>query len=316
VLRGTVGPVQEAGFYRIEAETEVVQLWSSVPMPLGVKDWTRRMRDELQAALSRLTPSPTGRLHAVYAGPVSLPPLDAENPLFYNVGGKHLSTLMSRGVTFERWHDAPPAPEGTGEAMALTHYQRYTPVKAAGFVGWRQSELLASFADVPVRTFAKPAPIWVALRQHSDPPQQLGDLRPFVARVTITDTQRVYPLRSVAGSIKTLVDGVVSAYHAHNADGRAEAERLAAKGFGSPEWLQAMLRDPAWALLGARRLLWLTANDVQWNPGDDQCVAAEINLQHRPELDGASPHRYRIDGELWVAEPVTAPRLPVRHSAA
>jgi hypothetical protein len=49
--------------------------------------------------------------------------VDAENVLFYNVGGTALRSRMTSAVTFERSYDVPPPPPETGLGDSQTlHY--------------------------------------------------------------------------------------------------------------------------------------------------------------------------------------------------
>lgn len=86
--------------------------------------------------------------------------------------------------------------------------------------------------------------------------------------------------RNVAAIVKPLIDGVVAGLHNHDGSQFVEvASRLAGLLAIDSAQVAELLMTNEDSILGTRRLLWTRANGVQWNPGDDTCVAAQVLLR-------------------------------------
>lgn len=297
--------------YIVRSTADVVEMWSAVRLPFEPRGWQLDMRNDLRRALEDLAVTSSGRLRAVYVAADNGALVDTENVLLYNVGGKALRSLTAREVTFERSYRIPPKPPGTvsGAGQALQHYQRYGEARDTSFEFWQPGKVMAAFVDVPVDSVAKPAPIWIAIRDHAKPPgETVAVPSRFLINVELTDTRRSNPAESVAGLVKTVLDGIISAYHTHEgSDGVIEAQRLEESGVGAAQPLQVQLLDPRWAALGARRLVRpFGGTGVQWNPADDFCVGARVALRTQTAAADKPQARWRLTAEVMHATPLPA----------
>lgn len=283
----------------------IVEMWSAVRLPFEPRGWQIDMRNDLREALLDLSRSSRGRLHAVYSAADDGALVDTENVLFYNVGGTALRRLMAHAVTFERSYQVPLQPPETGLVDNQTlHYQRYSEAADDSFEFWKPAKLLGAFLDVPVASVTKPAPVWKAIRDYAQPPTETAPAPTrFLINVQITDTRTSAPADSIAGILKPVLDGIISAYHSHaGSGGVAEAKRLEESGIGLAAMLQNQLLDRRWATLGARRLVKpFGASGVQWNPADDFCVAAHVTLSTGKAVSDKHRARWRMTGELTEA---------------
>lgn len=291
--------------YVVHSANDAVEMWSAVRLPFEPRGWQVNMRNELREALLDLSRTSSGRLHAVYSAADDGALVDTENVLLYNVGGTALRPLMTRAVTFERSYQVPPQPPGPvlGDGQTL-HYHRYSEASDKSFEFWKPVRPMAAFFDVPVDVVTKPAPVWKAIRDYAVPPAEIATAPTrFLINVQITDTRASRPVDSVASIIKPALDGIISAYHSHEgSDGVVEALRLEEAGLGTAGTLQTQLPDRRWAALGPRRLVRpFGETGVQWNPADDYCVAAHVNLTTNKA--GADTHqaRWRLTAELMEA---------------
>ncbi len=270
------------GLQLVTVEEGVVRSWSTARLGHG-RAQMPGLRRALSAAIGALSADRAQVLHAVYA---SADPtvVDTENMLFYNVGAACFTKAARHGLRFERTHTVPPPPRA--EPGPTLHHHRYELVdRADGWRHWRNGLVLASFAGVELTRLVDTTDVWTAIRSRATPPDDpTVHHGPIAVRLTLTPPARRSPVPAAIG--KALFDGTIAAFHSH--DG-TEVDELAAR-IGQQSHA---LVDPAWAVLGRRRLLWrLGFDSVQWNPADDRLVAAELVLDtHRAE-------GWHLSGEL------------------
>jgi hypothetical protein len=83
--------------------------------------------------------------------------------------------------------------------------------------------------------------------------------------------------------VKVLVDGVMSALHAHDGTQlELLAGRLAERLSLPADHVAGLLAGDTPAVLGQRRLLWPFRDFVQWNPADDAIVRLRIASMTSP----------------------------------
>jgi hypothetical protein len=257
------------------------EIWSATRLPYEPKGWLVDLRACVSGLVSGLVAEPGHVLHAVYRSNAT-DSVDTENVLFYNVGLGAFRRATPFGLRFERVHGAcPPA----SDAAAYAHHCRYAIAPAsAPFHHWRAGTAIARWEGVrlpPLHEMSPCAPNWLAMRRHGvESAAALPHGRPFGLRVVVRPGAG--GAAYAAGFVKPLLDGVVAALHRH--DGRdlaLLAERLAAQ-LGAPAAEVAeLLASDGPSPLGTRRLIWGRAQGVQWNPGDDACVAAEVLVAER-----------------------------------
>lgn len=95
---------------------------------------------------------------------------------------------------------------------------------------------------------------------------------PFAVQLTVTGLEgAVTPT-----VVKSLIDGTVAAFQAHG-DPSEMARRVGASLGVRTDEVAGVLSRRDRAVLGIRpRLLWRWRDVVQWNPGDDACLAGEV----------------------------------------
>ncbi|MGI8923675.1 MAG: hypothetical protein ACR2HJ_06480 [Fimbriimonadales bacterium] len=84
---------------------------------------------------------------------------------------------------------------------------------------------------------------------------------------------------NLAGLVKVLFDGAISALHTHNgALLDIVVDRLSgAMGLDAGSVSRLLMENPC-SPLGERRLIWPHKVCTQWNPADERCVAGELLL--------------------------------------
>lgn len=282
--------------FELACSSTAVQFWSDVRLPFEPRGEAKRARDELRRALKAL--ATTGELASVYCS-VDRGFCDVENVLLYNVGTSQFTELGSRRLCVTRSFQTPPiSPSG----RAYAHHHRYAaaPEPAAD---WRRGRLAGE------RTFAIPSPVraatvWAAARTVAALTEDPSQSHEFGLDVVLA-LPATSPL-GLASSMKRLLDGLVSSFHAHDGSGDVDlvAGRLAQQlGTHSIAALkQLLLQGPA--VLGTRSLVRPFGDGVQWNPADDWLVTIDVQVTR----GGTAPPRCLAK----VYEVTERPALPER----
>ncbi|MFT4295850.1 MAG: hypothetical protein QM582_10610 [Micropruina sp.] len=284
--------------YAVRTRANTVEAWSTVRLPFEPKGKLLELRTELRAALGSLVPAPGMQLHAVYGAADDQQFVDTENVLLYNVGTGAFRHLSRHAVVFERSYSYPPPPEDSGMPQDQLRYQRYVIEASAVLQHWRPAGTIASF-EVGAASLKTPAAVWSAIRRSAPtPPLPSESPARFLVRLRIRDTRPSHAT-NLAGLVKPVLDGVISAFHSHAGEAEQVARRLADLGIGEYDLIRRWLADARWAALGPRQLVRpFGPRGVQWNPADDHCVAAAVTIDPTP---GDGP-RWQLSGELaWAA---------------
>ena len=152
-------------------------------------------------------------------------------------------------------------------------------------------------------TAADRRPVLATFETNTGLTAMLGDPSGITAIAAYLDWRVIGVMSLVTGVtelVKPLLDGVICAYHCRTGQsGEEVVGRLAAAGLGEFAQVRAALSDPAWAILGARRLVKpFGPIGVQWNPADEYCVG-EVILDPEPTTAGG----WRVSGQLRTALP-------------
>jgi hypothetical protein len=257
-----------------------------------------QFRTEIRQGLQAMVAPSGDVLHAVY-GSLSEDLVDAENVLFYNVGTSHFTHLANDGIRFERAYEQPPQIPKAVDYIPK-HYHRYmTTGRQDEFTHWHRGQTLATWADSncgPITSSLKVPAVWLGIKlaahtlsdpSHT-PPKQFGvsvHLR-YGAKQT-----NIHP----ATVVKPLLDGIIAAFHQHAWGSKYDAEvlkRLTAVTGRSVSELIKILAAPG--VLGPRLLVYCHGMGLQWNPKDEDCMAAEILLVQDTGGDGV-----QVSGELF-----------------
>lgn len=269
-----------------------VELWSRSRLPFEPKGEDLEMRGELRRALHTLQGGPGKGLRATLYSPP--PPrgqvLDAENVLFYNVGTSAFVNAGTNGLAWE-WRQGPFI---HSERRDWIHHHRYevAPINqpwshffaSRSLLRWNAVECSTLSSDT------KPAKLWLEFVEstHWTVVDSVQPGRPLGLRLTLEG-----PVENLPGIVKPLVDGVVAALYQHDGSDLSRIiPVLCAQTSATSARVEQALMNASKSVLGRRRLLWPRANGVQWNPGDDACIA--VAIQRQPAKDGC----LRISGEL------------------
>jgi hypothetical protein len=255
-----------------------VYAWLDSRLPFDNLDQDqRRIRSELRSRLSRLVAREGEVLHASFAGPRH-PGSDIENILLYNVdmdGGSFRSSAR-RGVRFEVAPAALRKPP-SGAEFDCAYAYRFTSVDN-GFAHWKIGRDFARFEGVMINAGngSLLSRTWFALHratvQVAGEPNEVS--APFAVRLSVRGLDASSP-----AVVKSLVDGVVAGLQVHGDESSlGEVSRRVGVSLGlEPQEIARLLTRRERAVLGVRgKLLWPWRDVVQWNPGDDLCLAGQL----------------------------------------
>lgn len=266
----------------------------------------RDARDELRRRLRLLRARRGEILHAAYAGPKPAN-ADVENLVLYNIDTAAHGCFRSAaryGIRFELAADPyggpPPAP-----SACCYRYRLISP--ASDLAHWRRERLLARFTGADLGRFPSTRRLeqaWLAI--HRAEAEFTSEENPAGAPFAVSLTLSYPRAGGQAGPelVKALIDAATAAFQAHSdATGLGEiARRLAAATGEQPGAITAMLCNHQRAVLGAPGMLvYLRGAAVQWNPGDQMCVAGQVTCE---PADGP----WTLSGEIHALQP--------RHDAA
>ncbi len=248
----------------MESTAEEVVVWSTARLPFEATGDLLRLRTTLRAALRNMAAQPGAGLLATYAAPDKAF-VDVENVLLYNVGAASYGHLLSAGLVCRR---VPGADN--------RHHMRYETVSPLPEPDPGAIQVLAE-VDAPLsRLPATAGEWWAALRPYADlAARTAADPTSFVldVRLECPATER----RRLAGMIKSMLDGLVSVFHAH--DGSNEIGLYGrVDGLGEHAVAWSLLCDPSANVLGTRTLVRPYRAGIMWNPVDDRCSAFRVGI--------------------------------------
>jgi len=234
-----------------------VDAWSTVRLPFEPKGWLLDYRSELQNALRSTKATPTSVLYAEYSAPDAAF-ADLENVLLYNVGSGSYSHLAHRGIICRR--------RPTADHL---HHVTYASIESTD-VDVATGPVLATtrLADAPSGSTAH---WWAAFRNQLHTDGNTLYHGEFGVRAEVGSAWR----RSLAPSVKALLDGLIAALHVHDGSERDHVT-AALSDVGDGGLLWELLNDPALAIFGPRRLVRPHGPRIAWNPADERCGYIEV----------------------------------------
>ncbi len=247
--------------YGVESSANEVAARSAVRLAFEPKGDMVNYRHELRTALRGLGRAQGPVLLAEYASPDQAH-ADLENVLLYNVGASAYSHLVDSGVICRRL-----------QSTDSLHHVRYSQTDQVDWPDFHGMVLATStVVDAPLRS--SPLSWWRAFREAIQPAsgQHLGQV---AVSVKLGRALQDYALTAL---VKPLMDGLVSALHAH--DG-SNADHLSALLPDEQAW--ELITDPSAAVLGRRRLVRPHGRGLAWNPADERCAAFRILRTTEPE---------------------------------
>lgn len=206
----------EKYFIKGPEDRNTVEVWSESRLPFEPKGWQLDMRNSVKSAVKRMKAENETMLHALFASDKE-GFYDAENVLIYNVGSGAFADLCRKGLCFERKTSAPP--KFSGGADHMPYYHRYSLMGLREKpLHWKKKNSLASWTGVEcpaLRGENKPHSLWYAVKKGIvkidcglDSPRFFGlDIRINAPKSTVIN---------LANVVKPLLDGIISAFHAHD----------------------------------------------------------------------------------------------------
>lgn len=219
----------------------------------------RDYRDALRAALRQMQGEDGSGLVATYAAPTT-EFVDAENVALYNIGSGSYSHLVREGIVCRR-----EASDDDRHHLMYKVASLPDPASvSAALLATVQTELAAVPHD--------PGGWWALLRSRITRHAETHS-GTFTVDVRL-DGAWTGP--GIAGIVKPLLDGLISALHVHNREhAGALADRLGV--LGDPDTVWAALCDPTAAVLGPpRTLVRPHGAKVAWNPADELCTSFRV----------------------------------------
>lgn len=276
-------------------ERNITALWSSIRLPFEPKGWLLEMRDSIRQKVMDMKAQKNQLLYGLFVSE-DASSCDTENILFYNVGPRYFSHLSQHGICFDRLFDPPPVVGKYGTKPYFQYYSQIGLTDETAF--WVKDNLLASWSNVvcpALKSELKPHVFWSAMKNGSVViANRLAEPKFFGLNLRVNVPQGT--LLNIAGVMKPLLDGIISAFHSHDGNNLAElAQRLAALSSQDQLDIEGMLTDRTLNCLGVRRLLHPFMRGVQWNPADDVCVSAKIVLNPSEGF-----RHFSFDGELYT----------------
>lgn len=251
-----------------------------------------RFKSELCAAIRELRPRDGEVLFAQYAEEKDRF-FDLENMLFYNLGASPFATCAAHGISFSALPDkaALCREAGIGEREHVYAYQCLSLAEVESrFAGL---PLLAEWKDVPLdrREAGTPAKYWKALRRAGDRVTASGCLEPVSCFALRIELSLPRPVR-LASTIKSLLDGVVCAFHDPD-----ERSRNCLTEFCRRERCEELTVTQAFpAVLGEREVIrpYRNGQSFLWDPADDLCKLALVTASYGGETSSFSGKIYRL----------------------
>ena len=262
------------GRFLVCASPDQVEVWSVTRLPFEPQGWLLEMRGCIREAVRSMRCGPQELLEGVYTSQDrSL--CDAENVLLYNIGTSYFAGLCGSGLRFNRSFSSPPEPPQDFQGIPL-HHMSYRTVPIDEPFALQRRTIAKCRTELELGTSLGVAEIWLAVRHGEITVTSSASApRPFGVSATLKVPGTRIP--NAAGLTKSLLDGLLCAFHVHDGSMLEEVTRRIAERLGIAEHDVARhLMEREQAVLGRRRLVTPWGRSVQWNPADDLCVAAEV----------------------------------------
>lgn len=247
--------------WSVDVSEDEVRAVSSRRLPFEPKGEMADFRAAVRAGLRSLQGRQEHGLVATYGAPDHAF-ADVENVCLYNIGASNYHHLIAAGIVCGR----ETSPDSN-------HHLTYTVGVLPDGSTTRADSLAHVEAPVPLDLHS-PAEWWAAIRPRINVALKTTYRGDYSVAVEL---HGVWRTTTLAGLIKPMMDGLISALHAHDGSMRTELlERLPGRDTGAHTWAQ--LLDQHCAILGTRRLVRPHGRRIAWNPADERCSAFAIQV--------------------------------------
>lgn len=260
--------------FSVIADQSAVNALSTKRLQFEPRGEMLRFRADIRAALGSMQLAPGQHLRVEYTPSVTATDgwVDLENVTLYNVGMGHFAHLLDDGISCQRL-------EPSGELHRVTYsgaHDWIPPSATNQFV----ARLLGTLNDFP-RSVTE---WWRAFRlMEFEQKERLGEGEAFrlVVIVKVRD-----PGGWLGPRLKPMLDGLVSALHAHDGSSRENLEPRLDHALGGQNW--QLLTESSRSVLPIRRLLRPHGERFAWNPADELCSGFDVRVRvGAPEVKAA-----------------------------
>lgn len=252
--------------FGVELAKDSVRAWNTTRLSFEPKGEQLVYRAQLRQALLDLKPSDSALLCAEYATPDS-DFADLENVLLYNLGWRYYRHLAANGLVCRRIV--------SGDRLHHVVYHLRRPSSDAPFKGSAIARAVASKPAYP----EGPAGWWAAFR----PAIHVLKAAQPVDEFTVTaEIGTGWNVSRAVSSLKPMLDGLISALHAHDGSNKDHIVRNL-EHLSDPYEVWEALNNDDTAVLGQRRLVRPHGKGIAWNPADERCSAFRVVPGQRHE---------------------------------
>lgn len=290
-------------FFDIAANEKSVLAASDfyIPFEIGPSQSGKRtqimdFKSKLRTAIELMRPQGREILFAQYAedgGENRL--FDLENMLFYNLGPSVFANCAVHGISFSALPDKAALCQKNGLKNRKHVYSYQCLPLSAIESHFADLPLMAEWTEVPLdcREADTPAKYWKAIRRARDRVTVFDDAESpmtscFALKIALFLPREV----KLANTIKSLIDGVVCAFHGENARCLACLTDFCTR--QHCEELAVPNQFPA--VLGEREFIrpYRNGQSFLWNPADDLCGLALVTASYGAEAPLFSGGIYKL----------------------
>jgi hypothetical protein len=256
--------------FQIIENNKTVTGYSNFRLPFEPKNISLSYREQLKRNIRTLQLDNNEILRARYTTNV-VGFFDIENILFYNVGASSFKNICRNGIIME-----------FENKMNLTypdlnHKVEYQIINKRQKLFAKFEKRISNFDfQIPaLNTENSVCDYWYAMHSGSIVLNQLNQdsINDFGVYIELETNQMKF---NIVAIMKSLVDGVISAYHSESNIDDAAVERISKKLKIDKMRIIEYLKTDEYSILSKRNLVSAYRNGVKWNPADDKCKELTI----------------------------------------
>jgi hypothetical protein len=281
--------------YFIHITNDMLEVYSLKRLVHRPKGWQLELKNTIRNYLKLLNGNEIS-LHALYKS-MDTSFFDIENVLFYNIEASAFSHLNIKSLQFERAYEHPTPVNGNDY---FEHYQSYKVINDSNILSshWIRKKILASWESLAIPKLTsetKPHTVWHAMKTGQITIENKINSKYYGLELTIKTPfgSRV----NVVSFIKSLLDGIISAFHYHHSQDIEEViKRLKKNIHLTQKQFEEFLLNRDTAILGPRNLIQPFRDGVKWNPQDDAFQWFKINME------STYSNNWKMDGAIFTMD--------------